>query len=304
MHVISQLIFVALGPAAIASATEPPHGVLIARDDPVPFRLTFIGNTDASTPSVGRKSAGRDRRSVTMPEKRRRRAMQTLPEIRSFAEQPSDRFLVDVNVVRTGHPYKGENAQRPHTGGHIYFRISDKPLPLDDMAAYPAIYAVADGFVSRIDYSFRLREMFEPALGRRVANYRYGIGLMFATMDDNPVELHYSIEPFVDPENDKFYERFILVQPGQRVKKGEVLARMYIPQNRELARKSHVHFNLIGGKNHRFMSPSIFTGQIVKRFQTTWDRFGNDGMVRDSGVVGRKTPFLAHRKLARFPTCL
>lgn len=243
-----------------------------------------------------KKTEGRERRSVSMSRTNRRQAMQSLPDIRTFSGHPSDRFLVDLNLVRSGHPYKGKRAQRPHTGGHVYFRIPEEPRAPEDIADFPAIYAVADGVVSRVDYWFRLREMFEPALGRRVANYRYGIGLMFATMDDHPVVLHYSIEPFIDPEDEEFYEKYIFVEPGQRVKKGDLLARMYIPSNRELARKSHIHFNLLGGKDHRFMSPSIFTAQIAKRFHATWGRFGADGKTRIPPCMGyqlapRENPF-------------
>ena len=228
------------------------------------------------------------RRSVTISPSARREFMATLPDIRVFAERPTERFLVDLKVVRTGHPYKGERAERPHTGGHIYFQMPQRPLSADDIASYPAIYAVADGYVARIDYSFRLREMYEPSLDRRVANYRYGIGLLFAKTGNSPVELHYSIEPFVDPQNEKFYEPFILVKLGQRVRKGDVLARMYLPDNRELARKSHIHFNLIGGRDHRFMAPSIFEAEIVKRLHATWGRFGIDGDQQIPACMGYK----------------
>ena len=230
----------------------------------------------ATTTAVA-QSRTEGRRSATMAGNERRAALRKLPDIRQFAQLPSNRFLVDLDSIRTGHPYKGKNAARPHTGGHIYFRIPHKHPGPTAVNAYPAIYAVADGYVSRIDYSFRLREMFEPALKKRVANYRYGVGLMFAKTQGSPVVMHYSIEPFIDPQDPSFYVRFLRVQVGQRVKKGDIIARMYLPPNRDLAQKSHIHFNLIGGERSRFMSPSIFSPSIVKRFHATWGRFGNDG---------------------------
>jgi len=260
--------------------------------------LATLTHADGQSPAAKRQTRGTqtkrstaDRRSVTLSGSDRQRALDGLPDIRTFMKQPSDRFLVDLEVVRTGHPYKGRRAQKPHTGGHVYFTSLNRPLPASRPRAFPAIYAVADGVISRIDYSFKLREMYEQALKRRVANRRYGIGLRFATMDGAPVDMHYSIEPFVDPEDDRFYEPFIRVRIGQRVKRGEVIAHMYLPDNRQLAGKSHIHFNLIGGRNRSFMAPAIFDQNITRRFQLTWDRFGFDGDQRIPACMGyRLTP--------------
>ena len=231
------------------------------------------------------------RRSVTLPGIERQRALSSLPDIRTFADRKSDRFLVDLAVVRTGHPYKGRRAQKPHTGGHVYFKPLAQQPPTTRPQAFPAIYAVADGVISRIDYSFQLREMYEPALKQRVANRRYGIGLLFAKMDGKAVSMHYSIEPFIKPEDDRFYEPFIRVRIGQRVKRGDVIAYMYLPENRQLATKSHIHFNLIGGPNQSFMAPAIFTQPITQKFQVTWGRFGFDGDQQIPACMGyRLTP--------------
>lgn len=231
-------------------------------------------------------NARQGNRVASMSSSQRQSALADLPHIDSFRDSKSNRFLVDLDVVRTGHPYKGKNAKRPHTGGHVYFKAPTRQLSADDVESYPAIYAVADGVISRIDYSFRLREMFEPALDRRVANTRYGIGLMFAKRDQRPVEMHYSIEPFIDPEDDRFYDKFILVKPGQRVRKGDVIARMYIPPNMKLAVKSHIHFNLMSGKPRGFMAPAIFSKAIVQRFHATWGNRGTDGMIAIPPCMG------------------
>jgi hypothetical protein len=50
----------------------------------------------------------------------------------------------------------GRRANCPHAGGHIYFQIPETPIPAADIDRFPAIYAVADGVITRIDYSFRL----------------------------------------------------------------------------------------------------------------------------------------------------
>ncbi len=264
------LLIVAIGISAEAqdrgeSARPTTPSVNAQRTDTGPARRR---------PDPGGKNTNR---VASMSASRRDSVLAALPRIISFRDDRSDRFLVDLDVVRTGHPYKGKNSERPHTGGHVYFKPLARRPAVGDVAAYPAIYAVADGVISRIDYSFRLREMFEPALDRRIANTRYGIGLTFATQDGRPVDMHYSIEPFIDPGDVHFYDKFILVKPGQRVRKGDVIARMYLPPNRRLAEKSHIHFNLMGGQPRRFMAPAIFNDAVVNRFHATWGSRGNDG---------------------------
>ena len=238
------------------------------------FLLVFLVTSFAITNSaVDRVSTNR---SVSLPNKKRHEVIVSLPSIKDFHQRPSDRFLVDLEVVRRGHPYKGRRAERPHTGGHVYFNVQDISGSAKTIQKFPAIYAVADGIITRIDYSFRLREMFEPALGKQVANRRYGIGLTFAREGNTGVTFHYSIEPFIDPETTNFYDQFILVKLGQQVKKGQVIARMYIPENQKLAKKTHIHFNLIREGGGGFISPSIFDQKIVQEFHRRWNLFPND----------------------------
>ena len=211
-------------------------------------------------------------RSLSIDSKLRREILKDLPVIQSFKTNPSSRFIVDLDVVSRGHPYMGRRAERPHTGGHVYFNSQDEKQTTD-VNQYPPIYAVADGVITRIDYSFELRSMFERALGRQVANRRYGIGLTFATEQERGVTFHYSIEPFVRPKEPKFYDQFILVKPGQKVRNVQIIASMYLPQNQELARKSHIHFNLIREGGGGFVSPSIFSAATVRAFHERWHLF-------------------------------
>ncbi len=228
-------------------------------------------------------------RSATISSRNREKMLPTLPDIGTFIDNPSDRFLVDLNIVRTGHPYKGINAQRPHTGGHVYFHLPEKPIRATDVHRFPPIYAVADGVITRVDYSFRLKEVYVAAARRHLSNTRYGVGLTFATSSGHPVEMHYSIEPFFDPGDKKFYDRFIFVKVGQRVRKGAVIARMYIPPDSRIAQSAHIHFNLLGGRDHKFQSPSIFDEMTVKRFHATWDeRRGSDDGVPIPPCMGWK----------------
>lgn len=214
-------------------------------------------------------------RSITIDSKLRQKILNDLPALQAFKTRPTSRFLVDLDVVSRGHPYMGRRAERPHTGGHVYFNRQDIKHT-GDVNEYPPIYAVADGVITRIDYSFELRSMFERALGREVANSRYGIGLTFAKEQERGVTFHYSIEPFVRPKDPNFYEQFILVKPGQKVRKGQVIARMYLPENQGLAQKSHIHFSLIREGGGGFISPSIFNAATVRAFHERWNLFPNN----------------------------
>ena len=215
-------------------------------------------------------------RSASISGQQRQQILNSLPLITTFLSEPSNQFIVDLSNVRRGHPYRGRDAEKPHTGGHLYFNLDKIPDSPKNPAKFPAIYAVADGIITRIDYSFRLREMFEPALNQRVANQRFGLGLTFARSGTTAIAFHYSIEPFIDPQDPTFYEPFILVKPGQRVKKGDIIARMYIPPMKSIAEKTHIHFNLIREGGGGFISPSIFTQEIVREFHRRWNLFPND----------------------------
>ena len=215
-------------------------------------------------------------RTASISNQQRQDLLSSLPAISKFRSEPSNQFLVDFEDVRRGHPYRGRDAEKPHTGGHLYFNLDKIPDSPSIPEQYPAIYAVADGVITRIDYSFQLREMFEPALKKRVANQRYGLGLTFARNGSTAITFHYSIEPFINPKDPAFYEPFILVKPGQRVKKGEIIARMYVPPLKSIAEKTHIHFNLIREGGGGFISPSIFSKEVVREFHRRWNLFPND----------------------------
>jgi len=191
-----------------------------------------------------------------------------LPEIGRFLRQPSDQFLIDFENARTGHPYRGRRLEDPHTGCHVTFQIPRSPLDPTAPETYPAIYAIADGYVTRIDEAFRLRPIPAPRTGKPVSNVRYGIDLAIATSRGRLVTFHYSIEPMIDPGDPEFYKPFLRVAVGQRVRKGDVLATMYLPNDADASQASHIHFNLICGR--QFQSPSIFSEEIARRFHACW----------------------------------
>ena len=187
-----------------------------------------------------------------------------LPELATFRENPSDRFLVDTATVNDGHLFRGEGAAKPHRGAHVYFDPSafERYAQSGRVEDLPAVYAVADGVVARVDLSFV----------QNTGNTRYGLLLDFATRDGERVNMNYSIEPFLNPGDADFYRPFLRVAQGQAVRKGEVIAYVYssmeaVSAECEGARctpsgnNAHIHFEL-NASGHK-MSPSIFSADVM-----------------------------------------
>lgn len=186
-----------------------------------------------------------------------------LPDIAVFLARPSDRFPVDIDDLVGGHPFMGVDAAHPHAGAHAHFDNSGKRWPKgeDEPANYPAIYAVAAGVIARIDNRFHLGP----------GNDRYGVDLAFAH-DGKGATCHfcYSIEPMVAEPADGFYKQFILVEQGQQVRKGDVIAHMYTPPD---GQGIHVHFHVRIDGHQGFRAPAIFTTDVVKEFHARCDGF-------------------------------
>jgi hypothetical protein len=193
-----------------------------------------------------------------------------LPEISTFLTEPSDRFLVDIKEVSRGHPLLGVNSPHPHGGGHVHFDNSKKRWPTgkDEPANYPAIYAVADGVVGRIDTRF----------GLKGGNDRYGLDLTFAKdKTGSACRFCYSIEPMCPEPFEGFYKKFLLVKEGQKVRKGDLIAYLYTPPSS--GDGCHIHYHLMIDGKKGFLAPAIFTPEIVKAFHKQCQGFrgSNDG---------------------------
>ena len=87
-----------------------------------------------------------------------------LPDITSFLTRPSDRFLVDLDEITGGHPFKGADSPSPHAGAHVHFDNSNDRWSKgsDEPSNYPAIYAVADGTIGRLTTHFPLSGWERP----------------------------------------------------------------------------------------------------------------------------------------------
>ena len=120
----------------------------------------------------------------------------------------------------------------------------------------------------------------------------YGFNLHFANKNGEKLMFHYSLEPYItlhDKPRD-FYKQFILVEDGQRVRKGDVLAYMYISPFEERItgpNSAHIAFNLMFENKGPWdvFPPAIFTEEVVNQFHEIyseptegWDSssYGND----------------------------
>jgi hypothetical protein len=188
----------------------------------------------------------------------------SLPDISAFITKPSDRFLVNVEEVSRGHPFLGIHSSQPHAGAHVHFDNTRNRWPQgkDEPINYPAIYAVADGVVSRIDTHFGL-----PG-----GNDRYGLDLTFAKDNGGAAcRFCYSIEPMCPEPSEGFYKKFLLVQQGQQVRKGDVIAHLYTPPSS--GDGCHIHFHLMIDGKKGFLAPAIFTPEIAKEFHKQCNEF-------------------------------
>ncbi len=204
-----------------------------------------------------------------------------LSQISTFIHNKSDRFIVDMEHVTDGCPFKGINSNKPHGGAHVYFNNTAKAWPQGGVEPenYPPIYAAADGIITHVTSCFRLR----------TGSDRYGIDLAFAKDSDGSVyRLCYAIEPFIPQPSDGFYKAFITVKEGQKVQKGDVIAYMYTPPGVE---HIHIHYHIKSfpkNKDH-FMAPVIFTESLIKQFHAKWKGFRkNDGDVPMPACMGYK----------------
>ena len=198
-----------------------------------------------------------------------------LPNLTQFQTNRSDRFLVDIESISAGHPFKGRRALQPHQGAHLHWDNSSNAWPKGGTAVsnHPAIYAVADGIVDRIDFSFKMG-----------TNDRYGVALAFAKNKGTVYSFCYGIEPMIPEPAPGFYRRYILVSEGQRVKKGDVLAYMYLPPG--AGGGSHIHFHIQAHNGGAFLAPAVFSDKIVEDFHAHWDGFGRDGATAIPACMG------------------
>ncbi len=162
----------------------------------------------------------------------------------TFRERPSDQFLCLVgSLYRTGHPYLGNQRDvKPHTGGHLYSKHQIKRgiRRAQNNTRRSSQLPMGSSRVST--KRFVLRPVYFPSLGTTRANVRYGIDITFAQAGGQPVSFHYSIEPMVEPGDLDSLSTLLDGVPEQRVRKGEIIARMVLTADTRRLRELAYHF--------------------------------------------------------------
>jgi hypothetical protein len=188
-----------------------------------------------------------------------------LPELSFFESNKTDQFIVNLEDVVGGHPFKGEGTKDPDDGAHVNWDNSNYKWPYGTpVTDFPAVYAVSDGYVDKI-------ETYGEVGGGR---HKYSVNIIFAQKDGQPVKFTASIEPSMSPGDSSFYEPFIMVEEGESVYKGQIIAYMYIAPDGNFP-GPHIHFS-VQPNGESQQAPAIFTEQIVQEFHEKWGIFGFD----------------------------
>ncbi len=196
-----------------------------------------------------------------------------VPSISVFQSSKTDQFLMNLDHITDGHAYRGSRSETssPHSGAHLNIINDQNQWPQGGNLPehYPPIYAIADAEVTRIDTYFSVVQ--QP---QSIENFRYGITLKIAERNGAPVTFSYSIEPMINPEDEDFYKPFILVEVGDIVEKGDVIAYFYLAPNDD-SHNAHIHFHLQW--NNQFQGPCIFTEELVASFNVLFQERGYEG---------------------------
>ena len=182
-----------------------------------------------------------------------------LPDLAALTTKRSDVLPIDITNASSVSPYLGARSQMPHKGLHVNFQGVGPFATSLNPASYPAVRAVADGVVTTVE---RLRQAG--------SHQAYGLNLVIGRQGSDDITLNYSLEPFIMEPSPGFYTNFLKVKSGQRVKKGDVLAYLYVPPGQTSGTHLHVHMNV--GKT--MGAPTLFTPAAVAQLQS---RFGDPG---------------------------
>ena len=205
--------------------------------------------------------------------------LQTLPDIKEFMTNKSDRFFVDFEDIIAGHPYVGKRSPRPHNDAQVYFSNTDPRWQEATKASdYPPLYAVADGIIQMAQgdksyYNVVDHSDSDPPWWHS----SYAFKLQFAQNNGNVVSFLYQMEGYVIKDDENFFKDFLLVENGQVVKKGDILGYMYVPTQEEMVgtmqSSSHIAFSImekVGSQKEQEMAPAIFTEEIVEQFSNLY----------------------------------
>ncbi len=156
-------------------------------------------------------------------------------DVSALIRDRSASWLVDSSASYS--PQAGYGTSCAHPGAHAILN-----------AGTHNVYAVADGIIASIESCATAGE-----------NDKYNISLALGMKGAVPVFFDYSIEPFAGTVcsngNDDYFSSQILVEEGQSVTRGQLIARMVA-----VGSGAHIHFAL--GADGATICPEIFPASI------------------------------------------
>ena len=133
--------------------------------------------------------------------------LQTLPDIKEFMTNKSDRFFVDFEDIIAGHPYVGKRSPRPHNDAQVYFSNTDpRWREATKPSDFPPLYAVADGIIELAQgngsyYNVVDHSDSDPPWWHSA----YLFKLKFAQNNGNVVSFLYQMEGYVIKDDETKY---------------------------------------------------------------------------------------------------
>ncbi len=236
----------------------------------------------ASTNETNEPETSSNQQSEDKENENSKLTLQTLPDIKEFVTNKSDRFFVDFEDIIAGHPYVGKRSPRPHNDAQVYFSNTDpRWREATKPSDFPPLYAVADGIIEMAQgmgpfgsyYNVVDHSDSDPPWWHSA----YLFKLQFAQNNGNVVSFLYQMEGYVIKDDMNFFKDYLLVENGQVVKKGDILGYMYVPTLEEMVGtmqgSSHIAFSIMekrGTSKEQEMAPAIFTEEIVEQFSNLY----------------------------------
>lgn len=213
--------------------------------------LVFITSCSGDESSKGNVSSTPDSESES-----------SVISLSELISSPTDQFILDedgLEKMSDGFPYLGEGTSCPHKGSHIRFTEESEAYLVN-------VYAPVDLIVQQI------RTCVDLGNG----NDKYDLLLKIAENNGDTVNLNLSLEPFggmMCDSDPNIYDQYILVEEGDFVEKGTLIAKMLRPTNG--SSNTHIHWNLTSPLG--FHCPNIFTTEIVNAFSSKYQSSSCDG---------------------------
>jgi hypothetical protein len=179
------------------------------------------------------------------------------PDLSETISNPSDQFIIastDSSKVSRAFPFKGtaSTCDGSHGGAHIHFNAESADYTVN-------IYSPVAGEIENVEPCFANGD-----------NDKYDIDIGFAEHDGDEVQFNLSIEPMAgklcSTGSSDYYQPYILVSEGDKVTKGQLIAKMLVKTGTH--DDGHIHFHM--SKDNAKVCPNIFNATVEASFASLY----------------------------------